>query len=469
MSVGTRPDEDRTTALPPDRGTAPAPRGRRARHPMRTEFLRGFAPWAGAALLVALAWPLAATAAQWQGSWGGTTTRLGDAAGLVGAPFALAAGAWQGGRERRLGTAELRTSGARGPLAQLLTAALPLGCWLAAAYLLTAAGALAACAPYTSAGHPAPTVVAGTAVSIAACTLLGHVAGRALPWRLTAPALAICGYVLCGVLGTSRSGLRLLALAQVRGHGDRAVPVWWYPLLAALWACGLAAAAVLVVTARRRPAALLPLAAALGAAVLLVRTGDGVLPDNPRFHRQVCDTSTTPHVCVNATHPGLLPEVTDALSGLTGRLAGVRNVPVRFEDLGRDPHEDEAQLPVLTPFGWGVVRGELTNPERYAWEAAHMLVRADCEGSPSSRRVRITDEAVLRWLAPDRLSRDLRRYFVKAARKSGDTEALARYRDEDEAYARLAAMTVEERRAWLGRWFATARDCAPDEREVPSL
>ncbi|MGW7262966.1 hypothetical protein [Streptomyces sp. NPDC054842] len=469
MSVRTRPDEDRAAAVAPDRSTAPVSRGRRARPPLRTEFLRGFAPWAGAALLVALAWPLAATAAQWQGSWGETTTSLGYAAGLVGAPFALAAGAWQGGRERRLGTADLRVSAARGPLAQLLTAALPLGCWLTAAYVLVVAGALAACAPYASAGAPVPTVFAGTAVSLTACTLLGHVAGRVLPWRLTAPALAICGYVLFGVVGTSHDGLRLLALAHVRGNGDQALPLWWYPLLAALWTTGLAAAAVLALTARRRPAALLPLAAALAAAVLLVRTGDGVLADNPRIHRQVCATSVTPHVCVNATQPGLLPEVTDALSGLTGRLAGVRNLPVRFEDLGRRPHGDEAQMPMLTPFGHSVVRGEVTDPPRYAWEAAQMLVRADCEETPSSRRVRLTDEAVLRWLAPDPLSRDLRRQFEKAARKSGDEETLARYRAEDEAYARLAGMTGEERRGWLGRYFATAGDCTPDAREVPSL
>lgn len=87
--------------------------------------------------------------------------------------------------------------------------------------------------------------------------------------------------------------------------------------MSALWTAGLAAAAVLARSARRRVTALLPLAAASAAAVLLVHTGDGMLRDNPLAHRQVCDDSTTPHVCVNATRPDLLPEAVRVLSGVT--------------------------------------------------------------------------------------------------------------------------------------------------------
>jgi hypothetical protein len=420
-------------------------------------------------MLITFAWALGASADQWQGSWGETTALLSTGAGLIGAPFALAAGAWQGGRERRLRMTELRASAARGRLAQLLTAALPLACWLAAAYGAAAAGALLACAPYTSAGGPRPTVFVGTALSLAACAVLGHVAGQVLPWRLTAPALAICGYVLFGMVAHAPSDLRYLALAQVRVVGDRELPVWWYPLVSALWAAGLAATAVLAHAGRRRVIALLPLTAALGTAALLVRTGDGLLRDNPLVHRQVCDDSTTPAVCVNAVHPGLLPDVTRALSGLTGRLNGVQNLPVRFEDLGRDPHEDETQLPMLTPFGWSAVRGELTDPQRYAWEAAQLMVRTDCEREPSERRIPETDEAVLRWLAPEAGSGDIRDASVARARERGDETGLARYRAEDRAYARLVAMGDDERRVWLSRYFATAQDCDPDPKEVPSL
>ncbi|MFD9466341.1 hypothetical protein [Streptomyces sp. NPDC060027] len=450
-------------------GAVSAPEPRSAPHPLRVESLRGFVPWAGAGLLLALAWAVGTKSSEWQGSWGETTDTLSTAAAMIGVPFALATGSWQGGRERRLRLTELRSSAARTPLVQLLVAALPLAGWLAAAYLLVAAGALTACAPYASAGGPAPTVYAGNALSLAACVVLGHAAGRAVSFRLTAPLLAVGGYVVAGVLGTQRSDLRYLAFCAVHLFGDKNLAVWWYPLVSALWAAGPATAAVLALAAHRRATALLPLAAALGAAVLLVQTGDGLLRDNPLARRQVCDTSTTPNVCVNATYPGMLPKVTRALSGLTGRLKDVQNLPVRYEDLWRSPHRDEAQLPILTPLGWSAVRGEVADPERYAWEAAHMLVRPDCDGSPTARRVQVTDEAVLRWLAPDSLSEDLRRRFIAAARQQGDTKELARYRAQDRAYAHLTAMTDDERRSWLGRYFATAGECNPKPSGVPAL
>lgn len=153
---------------------------------------------------------------------------------------------------------------------------------------------------------------------------------------------------------------------------------------------GLATAAVLVHAAHRRASA-----ASVAAAVLLVHTGDGMVRDNPLAHRQVCDGSTTPHVCVNATHPDLLPEAVRVLSGVTGRLKGLQNVPVRFEDLPRRPREDEAELPMLTPLGWWSVRGEVNDPERYARQGAVNLVRPECEEPPSARRVRVTDGAAL--------------------------------------------------------------------------
>ncbi|MGW3848862.1 hypothetical protein [Streptomyces fagopyri] len=448
--------------------TASASAAGRVLRPLRIEFRRGFVPWAAAALLFALAWPITAAAARWQGSWGDTTDELSAAAGAIAIPFCLAAGAWQGGRERRRRTTELWASTPRSPLARFLTAALPPACALAGAYLVVVAGALLACAPYASAGGPVPTVFAGSALSIAACTVLGQVAGRVLPWRLTAPALAICGYVLAAVGVRSSSGLAGLVPASLRLFGDEDLPVWWYPLVSALWTAGIAGAAVLVHAARRRVTALLPLAAAFAAAVPLVHTGDGMLRDNPLAHHQVCDRSTTPQVCVNATHPGLLPEAARVLSGVTGRLRGVQNLPVRFEDLPRRPRVDEAELPSLTPLGWSSVRGRVADPERYAWQGAVNLIRPDCDATPSVR-VQVVDEAVLRWLAPASVWKADRELSVKLARESDGTEHAAMLRAEDGAYARLAALPAGERRSWLGRYFATVGVCDPKASEVPAL
>ncbi|MFF4971546.1 hypothetical protein [Streptomyces sp. NPDC001083] len=467
-STPAREPSVRATGAPPLAAAGPAAR---APHPLRTEFLRGATPWAAAALLVALGWPLAATAAQWQGSWGATTGRLSTAAAVIGVPFALAAGAWQGGRERRRRMTDLRASSPRTPLAQFLTAALPLACVLAGAYLVAVAGALLACAPYVSAGGPVPAVFAGDALSIAACAVLGQVAGRVLPWRAAPPLLAVGGYVLAGVTTSSSSGPAALAPASLRLIGDDGLPVWWCPLVSALFTAGLAAAAVLARSARRRGTALLPLTASLAAAALLLHTGDGRVRDNPLAHRQVCDISTTPHVCVNATRPDLLPEAVRVLSGVTARLQGVQNVPVRFEDLSRRPRADEVELPLLTPLGWWSVRGRVLDPRGYAWQAALNLVqvRPECGRTPSAGRVRAVDGAVLRWLAPHSAWKDDRERSVRSARERGDAGVPAGFRAEDRAYARLVALGDDERRAWLGRYFATVRECSPDGSGVPSL
>jgi hypothetical protein len=443
----------------------PAPKAPgRTRHPLRAELLRGFAPWSGLAALLSVGGLMASKAAQWQGSWPETMSNLHLAAAALAVPLALAAGAWQGGRERRTRMGELRASMPRGPLAQFLVCALPVALWVMGGYALAAAGSLLASLPYTSAGRPLPLVLLGDVLMVGACALLGHVAGRIVPWRLAAPVLALGGYVLFGITVTSHSPLRYVGPAGGLRFSSDAVPVWWQPLVFALWACALAAAVVLAHAARRRATALVPLAAALAAATVLVQSGDTMWQRDPLTQRQVCDDSA-PRVCVSAAYPGMLPKVSDALSGLLGRLDGVQNLPVRFEDLPGRPHEDEAELPMLTPIGWGVVRGELTDPQQYAWEAAQNLVREDCDVSKDpDERIARTDQAVLRWLAP---SRSWERIHLAESR--GDKKRRAAYRADEAALDHLKAMSTERRRAWLSRYFVTAQDCTPDPKEVPSL
>ncbi|RFC74272.1 hypothetical protein [Streptomyces sp. AcE210] len=443
----------------------PAPNASgRPRHPVRAELLRGFAPWSGLAALLSVGGLMVSKAAQWQGSWPETMSNLHLTAAVLAVPLALAAGAWQGGRERRTRMGELRASMPRGPLAQFLVCALPVALWVTAGYALAAAGSLLASLPYTSAGHPLPLVLLGDALTVGACALLGHVAGRTVPWRLAAPVLALGGYVLVGLALTADSAVRFVGPAGGFPLGSSRVPVWWQPLVFALWGSGLALTAVLAHAARRRATALVPLAAALAAAGVLVQSGDSMWQRDPLIQRQVCDDSA-PRVCVSAAYPGMLPEVSDALSGLMGRLDGVQNLPVRFEDLPGRPHGDEAELPDLTPLGWGVVRGELTDPRQYAWEAARKLVRDDCPTlKAQDARIGRTDEAVLRWLAPNPLWEQ-----IHSAEARGDKQRRAAYRADEAALDHLEAMSPETRRAWLSRYFATARDCAPDPKEVPSL
>lgn len=438
--------------------TVPA---RASRHPLRAEFLRGFAPWTGAVLFLTLAVGLAASSEQWQGGWTETRERLHVTAQLLGVPLALAAGCWQGGRERRRRTDELWATAVRGRLARFLAAALPVALWAVAGYAVAAALALLATGLYATGDEPDLVAPLPDAVALASAALVGQVLGRLLPWRLTAPLLAVAGYAVLGIVAyDSRGPLRPLAPIGNTAYID--VPVWWQPLAMTVWTGGLGAAVVLAYAARHRFTALLPLAAATAAGALLVQTGDGLWHTNPVARRQVCDTSTTPQICVNARYQDLLPQVTDALSGLTGRLDGVRNLPVRFTDLPGRPRPDEARLPIVTPIGRSVVRGRLTDPQQFAWEAGMALYgRSECSKDLDPGVARI-DDAVAHYLAPNPLAEDF-----DALDARGSAADRGELRERLDARARLRAMGEEERRAWLSEYFATANACAPSG--VPTL
>ncbi|GAB7108450.1 hypothetical protein JCM4814A_67640 [Streptomyces phaeofaciens JCM 4814] len=437
--------------------TPPAPV--RHAHPLRAETVRGFAPLAGAAVLLTTAVVLGGSADRWQGGWAETRTELHDAL-LVLLPLAAAAGCRQGGRERRRRTEELWGTAVRGPLARFLVSALPLALWVAAGYLLAVAGALLATWPYARGDRPYLALLPADTVALAAAAVAGQVVGRLVTWRLAPPLLATAGFVALGVsLSARESAGRFLNPAFPVAVGE--VPAGWQPVAAIGWTAGLVAAAVLAHAARRRYAALLPLAAAVAAGAVLVTAGDGPWRTNPAEGRQVCDTSTTPQICVNARYGELLPQVTAALSRVTDRLDGVRNLPVRFEDRTGEPRADEVQLPMLTPIGWSMVRGRLTDPEQYAWEAVAALQRrADCDALDP--RVGLADDAVENYLAPS----PAREQF-DALDARGDQEERDDLERRRAARARLLAMGEEERREWLSAYFATTGSC--DSTEVPAL
>ncbi|MFI2238060.1 hypothetical protein [Streptomyces chrestomyceticus] len=439
--------------------TAPAP------HPLRAEARGSVAPWAGLAVFLTLAAAMAVKAESWQGSWGETTFELHAAATLLGGPLAAAIGCWHGDRERRSRTADLRLSAARSPLAQFVVAALPVVLAVVLGYVLAAAGALLASAPYVSAGRPLVLPVVADAVFLAATVAVAMVVGRWVRWRPAAPVLAGLTYLALSLSLDRGSAARFLSPAIDGGIGE-ALPAWWQPVAMAGWTGGLAVVVVVAYAARRargRWAALLPLAAAGCAAVVLVQAGERAWRPDPAAGHQVCDGGS-PQVCVNALEEDLLPQVSRALSGVTGRLAGVPNAPVRFEDLPRGTHRDEAQLPQLFR-GQSVVRGRLTDPERFAWEAAAGLAgRRDCGGPAPFLRV---DEAVRDWLVSNGLSERRRAFWARNAREEGDKEAIAAAESGDRALRHLASMGDDRRRAWLGRYFGSVESC--DARKVPQL
>ncbi|KUO13849.1 hypothetical protein [Streptomyces sp. DSM 15324] len=428
-------------------------------HPLRAEVARGFAPFAGAVAFLLPAVALGVVADRWQGGWAETRSELHSVL-LIVLPLGAAAGCWQGGRERRRRTEELWGTAVRGPLARFLASAVPLALWVTGGYTLAAAGALLATWPYATGDRPYADLLPTDVVALAALVVVGQVVGRLVPSRFAAPLLALGGYGALGLWGRADTGPgRFLSPAFPVAEG--LVPVGRQPWAMAVWVAGLATAAVLAYAARRRWTVLLPLAAAVAAGGLLVQTGDGLWRTNPVGNRQVCDTSTTPQVCVNARYGALLPQVTAALSGITGRLDGVRNLPVRFVDRPGEPRVGEVQLPMLTPLGSSLVRGRLTDPGQYAWEAVAMLQdRGDC--GTLDRRMSLADDAVQHYLAPSPAEG-----YVDRLAARGDEERRAGLADRRAARERLASMGAGARRAWLSAYFATAGDC--DARKVPAL
>ncbi|MFJ3661005.1 hypothetical protein ACIPPM_11125 [Streptomyces sp. NPDC090119] len=435
--------------------TAATPKA--APHPLRAEAVRGFPPLAGIAVMVAVGVMMIATARTWQGDWAETAGRMHDGL-LMAVPVAAAAGCWHGGRERRRRTEELWGTAVRPPLTRLLASAVPVALWVAVGYLLVVACASLATWPYSPGDHPHLILVPGDTAALMAAVLLGHVVGRIVPSLLAAPLLGVAGYAgLAGVV--PHDGVQPLDPASFTLNGSW--PVWWQPLAMAAWTLGLALAVALAYAARRRATALLPLAAALTGAALLVQGGDATWQADPLLRRQVCDTSTTPAICVNARYGAVLPQVTTALSGITGRLRGVEGLPVRWADRENGPRSGEAQLPILTPVGWALVRGRLVRPDQYAYEAvAALMNRGECERQ--SERVAFADDAVMSYLAPNPAYREF-----DAIEARGDAAERAHLRASLAARAKLAGMDEERRRVWLSAYFTARAAC--DDAGVPSL
>ncbi|MBC9711284.1 hypothetical protein H9Y04_01695 [Streptomyces sp. TRM66268-LWL] len=457
-----------TDLLEPTRTRTRTRDARRTPTPLRTECLRGFPPLAGLVVFCAMSLAMAAKSAEWMSSWGETRTLLHLAATLVCSPLTAAAGCWQGGREHRRRTLDLRATAARGAFAQFWPAALPVALWSVAGYALAAGAALLVNLPYAGGSGPVVGVLLADAVFLTVCALLGYVAGRLVRRRLAAPLVAIGGYA--GLALTANSAPDgLLALSPAAGFTSESVlPVWWQPLAMTGWQAGLALAVVLLYGAVRRTAVLVPLSVAALCGALLVHGGPGMWRTDPVTRQQVCDTSTRPAICVNAMAGGLLPEVRAALLPMIERLEGVRNLPARFEDGPGEPGPEEAQLPMLRPLGWHARRGEISSPGLYRREAATALSQWDCPHEPKGdERAMRTKAAVDDWLAQDSTLLAREREEEQWAADRGDEEWLADIEADRAARRRLTDMSESERRAWLSEFFAARASCDP--KDVPVL
>ncbi|MFD3725710.1 hypothetical protein [Streptomyces sp. NPDC058671] len=439
-----------TDTLTPPR--AEGPTRARASSPLRTELRRGLGPWAGAAVALTVLVTMYGKAPGWQGRWADTTNLLHVAAGLLAGPLALAAGCWQGGRDRRRGTTDLWKSVPRSPVRRLLVAVAPSALWPAAGVLVADVVCLLATWPYVSGGRPYLELVAADVLAVAALGALGHVTGRAVPWRLTAPLLGIVGYVGLAMATYAEGPARWLGPAsEHQFFWDR--PVWWFGPVSMAWTTGLALAALLAYGLRPalRPLALVPLAVAVGAAGLILRlpVDEGPWRPDPALARLVCDDGT-PQVCLTAVDEGLLPDVSAALAPLNARLTGLPGAPVRWvSGPGGASRPGDVALPDT---GQEAVRDRLVRPDLYLNSAVTWLFSDTCrpgDGTgPHAERAGLIHLAVAEWLAPT------------PDDYGPDPSAARPYID------RLEARSPAAQRDYLARYLA-ANGCRPDEVPVP--
>nr|WP_063775882.1 hypothetical protein [Streptomyces odonnellii] len=410
---------------------------------MRAELLRGAGPWSGVASALVIGVTMYFQPTGWQAHWVDTTDLLRSLALLLCGPLAVAAGCWQGGRERRRGTGELWGSVPRTRLRQVLMAVAPAVCWPVVGYLVAAAGCLLVAWPYTSGGRPFVSLIGADAVALGALGVLGFVAGRLVPWRLTAPVLAAVTYVGLAIpLYTDSPATWLNPAIQHSYRWDR--PVWWFGPASAVWTGGLGLAALVAYAARHRALALLPLALAVAAAVPIARTGHAVWYPDSEAARLVCDDGT-PQVCVTAVDRKLLPGTSAALAGLNAKLRGVPGAPARWIDgpYGSDTRPGDVRLPTLAE---PTVRGR-----SFTHEAAWRLLD-DCDrtasDTPGQERADAIGHAVTQWLAP-------RPDFGSSTRPEVTVHL-----------KRIHAMDTEQSRAYLARYLA-ADHCRPEIVPAP--
>jgi hypothetical protein len=243
-------------------------------------------------------------------------------------PLALAGGAWLGRRDARSRVGELFATTARPRWQRVLPTAYALGFTAVVGYLgMFAVGAVIVAPSATHVDVGTVGLVAAGAVSMVTAAWLGLAAGRAMPWLVTAPALAVAGVLVVGLLpdfatvnsmmpGGSGTPPTALMLSPVFSGGadDFQTFATGPSLVQMLWFAAVAATGFLLFAAsgpRLRAVAVVPAALGLAVTLPLLPTGgyEGALRPDREAVALVCDDAG-PQVCMTKVHAGLLPDVT---------------------------------------------------------------------------------------------------------------------------------------------------------------
>lgn len=346
---------------------------------------------------------------------------------LVLVPLALAGGAWLGRREARSRVGELFATTARPRWQRVLPTAAALGVTMAGAYVLMlviGAGWVVPTARHVTVG--AVGLAAVGAVSMVTAAWLGLAAGRAMPWLVTAPAIAVVGVLVAGLLPDFVSAnsildedrlppaALMLSPVYVGGLDDFQTFSVRHSLVQVGWFVAVAVTGLLLYSATRpvtRGLAVLPAALGLAVTLPLLPAGayEGASRPDPVALELVCDDAG-PQVCMTRVHANLLPDVTgpvrEALALLAAKLG---NAPTRAVESGHvrsfvrpglmpDPPRYGADTLVFTAPPYGRTGGADLGGEPYLRVLVAEAWRLDCGNQPYERDVYLAGEVAASWL-----------------------------------------------------------------------
>ncbi len=295
------------------------------------ELRRGVGPFSAPLVLAVLVAGLLGHQRDWAGDWTGSSYYLRFLL-LIGGPVLVAAAAWQGGRSRRRGLDELLATSSRSRLRQALVGWASPALWGLGAYALTVLAAAAVTASRTSYGTPLLGILVSGAAALLALSALGYAAGVLVPWRLTAPLLALATYVGLGYFDISNGALHWLSpVIEPSSLAYQLPAAWWAPASTAVFFA--VSAAVLLLISGRWLTAGLALLLTVAAAVPIVRAGASAFTDDLVAGQLVCAPATGTQVCLTRRHADQLPAVRrladEVLAGLPDRRGSWRATAVR--------------------------------------------------------------------------------------------------------------------------------------------
>ena len=297
--------------------------------PLRTELKRGVGLWASVPLVVAGVAVVLAHPRDWAGDWYGWAFYLRTML-IVFGPLVVAVAAWQGGRERRRGLNELLESTSRAPLHRMSASLASPAAWSLVAFAVVATAMGALTFSYATYGNPPFLLALSAAAAVLMFAALGFVIGQLVPWRVTAPLLAIATYV--GLAAVSYSPDKATYLSPgVQLFSTDLPAAWWGPAtLVVFLAVGLAA--LLVLGPRSRWLSPVALAVAVVAATPVVQTGRDAFTADLAAEQLTC-ADGAPQVCLTQRHAGQLPQVAEAVQQvLRGLDAPARVAEQQFGD-----------------------------------------------------------------------------------------------------------------------------------------